>query len=76
MEVIEEAKIPAQKFPKFNNSAIFADNTETAPENEDEEDEENRCAKMLWKMGALSFKTFFRDSKNREASASNSLKRY
>ena len=61
MEAIKKAKIPAKKFHKFNNSAIFADNTETTQENEDEEDEDDRFDKMFWKMGARSFKKFFRD---------------
>ena len=61
MEAIKKAKIPAKEFHKFNNSAIFADNTETAQENEDEEDEDDRFDKMFWKMGARSFKKFFRD---------------
>ena len=61
MEAIKKAKIPAQKFHKFNNSAIFADNTETAQKNEDEEDEDDHFDKMFWKMGARSFKKFFRD---------------
>ena len=63
MEAIKKAKIPAQKFHKFNNSAIFADNTETAQKNEDEDedDEDDHFNKMFWKMGARSFKKFFRD---------------
>ena len=61
MEAIKKAKIPDEKFHKFNNSAIFADNTETAPENEEDEDEDYRFDKMFWKMGARSFKKFFRD---------------
>ena len=65
MEAINKAKIPAQKFHKFNNSAIFADNTETAQKNEDEDededDEDDHFNKMFWKMGARSFKQFFRD---------------
>ena len=61
MEAIKKAKIPAKEFHKFNNSAIFADNTETTQENEDEEDEDDRFDKMFWKMGARSFKKFFRD---------------
>ena len=61
MEAIKKAKIPAQKFHKFNNSAIFADNTETAQKNEDEEDEDDHFDKMFWKMGARSFKAFFSD---------------
>ena len=61
MEAIKKAKIPDEKFHKFNNSAIFADNTETAPENEEDEDEDDRFDKMFWKMGARSFKKFFRD---------------
>ena len=61
MEAIKKAKIPAQKFHKFNNSAIFADNTESARKKEDEEDEDDHFGKMFWKMGARSFKKFFRD---------------
>ena len=61
MEAIRKAKIPAQTFHKFNNSAIFAENTETAQKNEDEEDEDGDFDKMFWKMGARSFKRFFCD---------------
>ena len=61
MEAIRKAKIPAQTFHKFNNSAIFAKKTETAQKNEDEEDEDGDFDKMFWKMGARSFKKFFRD---------------
>ena len=59
MEAIKKAKIPAQKFYKFNNSAIFANNTETAQKKEDEEDYD--FDKMFWKMGAFAFERFFRD---------------
>ena len=61
MEAIKKAKIPAQKFYRFNNSVIFSDNTETAQKNEDEEDEDDHFYKMFWKMGARSFKAFFCD---------------
>ena len=61
MEAIKKAKIPAQKFHRFNNSAIFSDNTETAQKNEDEEDEDDNFDKMFWKMGACAFERFFRD---------------
>ena len=59
MEAIKKAKIPAQKFHKFNNSAIFADNTKTAQKKEDEEDGD--FDKMFWKMGARTFKKLFSD---------------
>ena len=50
MESIKKAKIPAQKFYKFNNSALFADNAEDVEEDFDA---------MFWKMGVRSFKKFF-----------------
>lgn len=63
MEAIKKANIPAQEFHKFNNSAIFANNTKTAQKNEDREDEDEDehdfFNQMCWKMGARSFKKFF-----------------
>jgi len=50
LEGLKEAKIPYVKFFKFNNSALFADNT-----NDDEMDFDA----MFWKMGKKSFQTFF-----------------
>lgn len=52
---IKEAKIPCSEHFKFNNSALYADNTcsELDGSNEDNFDE------MFWKMGVSSFKKFF-----------------
>ena len=52
LEAIKEAKIPSQseKHFKFNNSALFAENTVESELSFDE---------MFWKMGFLSFKHFF-----------------
>ena len=50
MEAINKAKIPAQKFYKFNNSALYA--------NDFKEIEEGFDA-MFWRMGARSFEKFF-----------------
>ena len=50
MEAIKKAKIPAQKFYKFNNSALYA--------NDFKEIEEGFDA-MFWRMGARSFEKFF-----------------
>ncbi len=50
LEALREAEIPYVKFFKFNNSALFADNT-----NDDEMDFDA----MFWKMGKKSFQTFF-----------------
>ena len=50
MEAINNAKIPAQKFYKFNNSALYA--------NDFKEIEEGFDA-MFWRMGARSFEKFF-----------------
>ena len=45
-EAVKKAKIPAQKFYKFNNSALFADNSE---------DVEEDFNAMFWKMGVRSY---------------------
>ena len=52
LEAIKEAKIPSQseKYFKFNNSALFAENNEESELSFDE---------MFWKMGFLSFNQFF-----------------
>lgn len=50
MDAIAKANIPSQKYYKFNNSALFADNTEETDESFDA---------MFWKMVVRSFKTFF-----------------
>ena len=52
LEAIKEAEIPRQseKFFKFNNSALFAENNEESELSFDE---------MFWKMGFLSFNQFF-----------------
>ena len=50
MEAINNAKIPAQKFYKFNNSALYANNSEEVEEEFDA---------MFWRMGARSFEKFF-----------------
>lgn len=50
MEAVNNAKIPAQKFYKFNNSAWYANNSEEVEEEFDV---------MFWRMGARSFENFF-----------------
>ena len=52
---VKEAKIPCSEFFKFNNSALYADNScsDTDAANEENFDE------MFWKMGISSFKKFF-----------------
>ena len=52
LAAIKEAKIPSQseKYFKFNNSALFAENNEESEMSFDE---------MFWKMGFLSFQHFF-----------------
>ena len=50
MDAIKKANIPSQKYYKFNNSALFADNTEDLEESFDA---------MFWKMVSRSFKNFF-----------------
>ena len=67
-EAVKKAKIPAQKFYKFNNSALFADNSE---------DVEEDFNAMFWKMGVrLYIKIFFLSLEKRKASAYSSPKRY
>ncbi len=49
---IKEAKMPYQKFFKFNNSALYVNNRNT-----DDDDDEN-FDEMFWKMGVKSFRVF------------------
>lgn len=49
LEAIKKANIPSDKYFKFNNSALFADNKET----------KESFDAMFWKMGFLSFQNFF-----------------
>lgn len=49
LEAIKKANIPSDKYFKFNNSALFAENTET----------KESFDAMFWKMGFLSFQNFF-----------------
>ena len=49
LEAIKKANIPCDKYFKFNNSALFAENTET----------EESFDAMFWKMGFRSFQNFF-----------------
>ena len=58
MEAIKKAKIPAQKFYKFNNSALFAENAEDVEEDFDA---------TFWKMGVRSFKKFFSEFEKSES---------
>ncbi len=54
LEAIKEAKIPnySEKYFKFNNSALFAEN---------DKESEMMFDEMFWKMGFLSFKQFFEE---------------
>ena len=58
MDAIKKANIPSQKYYKFNNSALFADNTEEAEESFDA---------MFWKMVVRSFKNFFAEFEKSES---------
>ena len=58
MEAIKKANIPCQRYYKFNNSALFAENTE---ETEDSFDA------MFWKMVVRSFKNFFAEFEKSES---------
>jgi len=49
LEAIKKANIPSDKYFKFNNSALFAENKET----------KESFDAMFWKMGFLSFQNFF-----------------
>ncbi len=58
MEAIKKANIPSQKYYKFNNSALFAENTE---------DIEDSFDAMFWKMVVRSFKNFFAEFEKSES---------
>ena len=53
MAAISEAKIECKKHYKFNNSALFASNKQSADDDDEDVD------RMFWKMGFVSFKKFF-----------------
>ena len=52
IDVIKEANVPSQKYYQFNNSAVFADNT-------DENSMGGIFDAMFWKMAFSSFKNLF-----------------
>ena len=58
MDAIKKANIPSQKYYKFNNSALFADNTDETEESFDA---------MFWKMVVRSFKNFFAEFEKSES---------
>ena len=55
LEAIKKAEIPSTVSFKFNNSALYADNST------DHESSDFNFDEMFWKMGAGSFKKFFVD---------------
>ena len=57
LEAIKKANIPSDKYFKFNNSALFAENKETA----------ESFDAMFWKMGYLSFQNFFAEFEKTES---------
>ncbi|CAK6984641.1 uncharacterized protein LOC108882446, partial [Scomber scombrus] len=68
IEAIKESGVPCpqgkDELPvhfKFNNSALFADNTlqQTTQNSTDEDDEDGGFDKMFWNMGTKSMKRFF-----------------
>ena len=56
INAIREAKIPSEKFFKFNNSAVFS-STDTGPNIEDDDSFDE----MFWKMGFKSFEKFLNE---------------
>ncbi|XP_037837833.1 uncharacterized protein LOC108228238 [Kryptolebias marmoratus] len=65
LEGINAADVPCPKTKglpvhfKFNNSALFADNTAAAASSTNEDDEEENFDEMFWNMGTKSMKRFF-----------------
>ena len=59
IKAITKANIPSQKYYKFNNSALFADNAEEA--------EESFFSVMFWKMVVRSFELFFAEFEKSES---------
>ena len=53
---IKEAKMPYKNYYKFNNSALYVQNTKD--EDEEDEEEEGNFNEMFWKVGIKSFKNF------------------
>jgi len=49
LDAIREANVPCHEYFKFNNSALFAKNSEA----------ENTFDEMFWDMGFHSFQSFF-----------------
>ena len=57
-EVINKTNVPSDKYSKFNNAALYAENTEEA---------EEMFNAIFWKMGSRSFKSFFAELGNLES---------
>ena len=58
LEVIHKVDVPSDKYFKFNNSALFAENSEETEEMFDA---------MFWKMGVRSFENFLLEFNNSES---------
>ncbi len=58
VKVLEQREVPFKKYFKFNNSALFANNSKQ--ENDSDEDNEDSFEEMFWKMGFRSICAFFK----------------
>ena len=56
---VEKAGVPFNQFFKFNNSALYVENTPDGDTDSDGSDDEDSFDKLSWKMGIKSFKKFF-----------------
>lgn len=67
LSAVKKANVPYNQFFKFNNSALYADNSkETSDEGSDSSEEES-FDKLSWKMGMKSFDKFFKKFSKIEA---------
>ena len=63
LEALKAGNIPYKKSFKFNNSALFSENSggEGQGDHSDDDDDDDSFNYMFWKMGTTSFKKFFKE---------------
>ena len=57
---VKKAGVPYNHFFKFNNSALYVENTPDGDPDSDGSDDEDSFDRLSWKMGIKSFEKFFR----------------
>ena len=64
---VKKAGVPYNHFFKFNNSALYVENTPDGDPDSDGSDDEDSFDRLSWKMGIKSFEKFFRKFDKAEA---------